>query len=133
MLFRSYHFEKATKGESHIVFNKNNPDSGKVSNVLTQKVVGDELWPHKPTAVIAMVKQQTGQNFTSHHHQLAWKKFGVRPRNGAENPADCKKDYCHFHTAHNDYTYAEKWIQLLVGVVLNPDDFDALKIFNPSN
>jgi hypothetical protein len=128
----SYHFEKATKGDSHIVFNNNNPDTGKVSNILMQKVVGDELWPHKPTTVIAKVREQTGENFTSHHHQLAWKKFGARPRKGAKNPSDCKKDYCHFHSAHNDYTYSDKWVEFLVGAVSNPEEFEALKAFVPT-
>lgn len=128
----SYHFEKATKGDSHIVFNNNNPDTGKVSNILMQKVVGDELWTHKPTTVIAKVREHTGENFTSHHHQLAWKKFGARPRKGAKNPSDCKKDYCHFHSAHNDYTYSDKWVEFLVGVVSNPEEFEALKAFIPT-
>lgn len=76
----SYHFEKATKGDSHIVFNKNNPSGPNVKNVLTQKVVGDELWPHKPGVVVQLVKDKTGREFNHHHHQLAWKKFGARPR-----------------------------------------------------
>jgi hypothetical protein len=126
----SYQLEKATKGDSNIVFNKTNPD-GKVSNILTQKVVGDELWPHKPSKVVALVRQKTGMDFTTHHHQLAWKKFGARPRQGAKNPSDCKKDFCHYHTAHNDYTYSDKWVEFLSGAVTNPDEFAALKAFQP--
>lgn len=38
----SYHFEKATKGDSHIVFSKNNPGASARKSILTQKVVGDE-------------------------------------------------------------------------------------------
>lgn len=126
----SYQLEKATKGESNIVFNKTNPNAA-ISNILTQKVVGDELWPHKPTQVVQLVRQKTGQNFTTHHHQLAWKKFGARPRNGAKNPSDCKKDYCHFHSAHNDYTYSDKWVEFLAGVAMNPEEFATLKAFQP--
>ena len=128
----SYQLEKATKGDSHIVFHKTNPN-GKIANILTQKVVGDELWPHKPSKVVAKVRQRTGLNFTTHHHQLAWKKFGARPRKGAKNPSDCKKDFCHYHSAHNDYTYSEKWVSFLSEVVTNPEEFAALQAFQPKS
>lgn len=100
-----------------------------MSNVLTQKVVGDELWPHKPASVVSKVRAATELNFTAHHHQLAWKKFGVRPRANAKNPADCKKDFCHYHSAHKDYTYSDKWVEYLIAVVSNPEEFSALKEF----
>ncbi|QPC99051.1 DUF3644 domain-containing protein [Qipengyuania soli] len=127
----SYHFEKATKGESHIVFSENNPDGNSKKNVLTQKVVGDELWPFKPKDVVAKVRQRGAPTFNAHHHQLAWKKFGARPRGKAKNPADCKKDYCHYHAAHQDYTYSQKWVDLLIGIASDPTEFDALKKYKP--
>lgn len=128
----SYHFEKATKGESHIVFNQNNPNGPNVKNVLTQKVVGDELWPHKPGTVIALVKERTGVEFNHHYHQLAWKKFGARPRTNSNNPSDCKKDLCHFHSAHKDYTYSEKWVDFLCNLVSDEAEFENLKSFQPN-
>ena len=127
----SYHFEKATKGESHIVFSQNNPGANAKKNVLTQKVVGDELWPFKPGEVIAKVNEGTGAGFNQHHHQLAWKKFGARPRSNAKKPSDCKKDYCHYHAAHKDYTYSQKWVDFLISVVSDPIEFAALKGYKP--
>ncbi|MXO52236.1 DUF3644 domain-containing protein [Erythrobacter gaetbuli] len=127
----SYHFEKATKGDSHIVFSQNNPEGKSKKNVLTQKVVGDELWPFRVKDVIARVREDGNPAFNSHHHQLAWKKFGARPRGKAKNPADCKKDFCHYHTAHQDYTYSQKWVDLLVEVASNPSEFEALKRYKP--
>lgn len=127
----SYHFEKATKGDSHIVFSNNNPESKAKKSVLTQKVVGDELWPFKPGTVVEKVREGGSPAFNQHHHQLAWKKFGARPRGNAKNPADCKKDYCHFHSAHKDYTYSQKWVDFLIGVVSEPSEFEALKNFQP--
>lgn len=127
----SYHFEKATKGDSHIIFSQNNPESKSKKNVLTQKVVGDELWPFRVKNVIAKVREAGDPDFNSHHHQLAWKKFGARPRGKAKNPADCKKDYCHYHTAHQDYTYSQKWVDLLVDVASDPNEFEALKQYKP--
>lgn len=128
----SYHFEKAIKGDSHIVFSKNNPN-GKAKNVLTQKVVGDELWPFKPKDVIAKVRQDGDLTFSSYHHQLAWKKFGARPRKKAKNPADCKKDYCHYHSPHDDYTYSQKWVDFLISVVSDPAEFEVLKNYKPKD
>ncbi|MBO9670385.1 MAG: DUF3644 domain-containing protein [Sphingobium sp.] len=129
----NYTFEKAVKGDAHIVFTDNNKESAQISKILTKKVVGDELWPYKPSAVVQRIRQATGADFTIHHHQLAWKKFGARPRSGAKQPADCKKDYCHYHSAHNDYTYSDKWVELLFNVVQNADDFAALKAFQPKS
>lgn len=127
----SYHFEKATKGDSHIVFSNNNPEAKTKKSILTQKVVGDELWPFKPGTVVEKVREGGDPTFNQHHHQLAWKKFGARPRGNAKNPADCKKDYCHFHTAHHDYTYSQKWVDFLIGVVSDPTEFEALRDFKP--
>ena len=127
----SYHFAKATKGDSHIVFSQNNAESKSKKNVLTQKVVGDELWPFRVSDVIAMVREGGNPDFNSHHHQLAWKKFGARPRGNAKNPADCKKDYCHYHAAHKDYTYSQKWVDLLLNVASDPNEFESLKQYKP--
>lgn len=127
----NYTFEKASKGEAHIVFTENNADAERLSTVLTKKVVGDELWPYKPSVVIEKVREATGFPFSSHHHQLAWKKNGARPRTGARKPDDCKKDFCYYHAAHKDYTYSDKWVELLVSIVSNADEFNALKAFKP--
>ncbi|MBV1690832.1 DUF3644 domain-containing protein [Novosphingobium sp. G106] len=127
----NYTFEKATKGDSHIVFTENNKESEKLSNILTKKVVGDELWPYKPTAVLQKINEACDANFTSHDHQLAWKKFGVRPRNKAKKPDDCKKDFCYYHAAHRDYTYSDKWVDFLINIANNPDELKALRGFDP--
>lgn len=127
----NYTFEKATKGDAHIVFTENNDQAENIATILTKKVVGDELWPYKPMIVIQKVSEATGNIFTSHHHQLAWKKFGARPRSNAKNPSDCKKDYCYYHAAHKDYTYSDKWIEFLTTVVANDEEFEALKAFKP--
>lgn len=128
----NYSFQKATKGEANIVFTDKNVESLKTTTVLTKNVVSDELWPHKPTAVVAAVAAETGQNFNLHEHTLAWKKLGARPRKGVAKPADCKKDFCHFHAAHNDYTYSDKWIQLLISIVGDETEYAKLKAFKPS-
>jgi hypothetical protein len=127
----NYTFEKATKGEAHIIFTENNNSSDKVFTVLTKKVVGDELWPYKPSMIVAKVRASTGVAFTTNDHQLAWKKFGARPRNGAKKPDDCKKDYCYYHAAHKDYTYSDKWLEFLIGIASDPAELAALRAFKP--
>lgn len=128
----NYTFEKASKGEANIVFTDNNKQSSNISNVLTKNVVGDDIWPFKVGEVIKQVKNLTQSNFNSHHHMLAWKKYGARPRTGSQNPADCKKDWCHYHKAHKDYTYSKDWIEFLINIVNNPEDFEKLKMFKPN-
>lgn len=127
----NYTFEKATKGDAHIVFTENNKDAKSVSTILTKKVVGDELWPYKPGVVVQRVRAATGANFTTNDHQLAWKKFGARPRTGAAKPDDCKKDLCYYHAAHKDYTYSDKWIEFLITIAGEPTELAALRAFDP--
>ncbi|NRD89148.1 hypothetical protein C8024_06320 [Sphingopyxis sp. BSNA05] len=128
----NYAFEKASKGESNIVFTENNKSSENVTTVLTKQVVGDDLWPHKPSVVMQRVSEATGTNFNNRHHMLAWKKYGARPRTKAKNPADCKKEFCHYHSAHRDYTYSEKWVEFLIGIVNDVQEFEKLKKFKPN-
>ncbi|RIJ23639.1 hypothetical protein D1224_05095 [Henriciella barbarensis] len=129
----NYSFEKATKGDAHIVFTENNKNASKTHQILTKPVVSDELWPFKPGRVVERVREETGSNFNSHHHTLAWKRYGARPRSGAKKPSDTKKDFCQYHPAHGDYTYSEKWVQLLIEIVSDEDDFTALKTFRPKS
>lgn len=127
----NYTFEKATKGEAHIVFTDNNNSAQNVHTVLTKKVVGDELWPYKPNVVVTKIRELVGDIFTTNDHQLAWKKFGARPRSGAKKPEDCKKDFCYYHAAHKDYTYSDKWVEFLTNLAINPDELADLRLFNP--
>lgn len=129
----NFSFDKAVKGDAHIVFTENNPNSQLAHTVLSKKVVSDELWPYKPSRVIELVCDRSGVPFNSHHHQLAWKKLGVRPRSNAKNPSDTNKKYCHYHSAHGDYTYSDEWITLLVAIVSDPQEFDELKKFMPKS
>tara|TARA_R110002051_G_scaffold259449_5_gene319029 strand:- start:115175 stop:116083 length:909 start_codon:yes stop_codon:yes gene_type:complete len=127
----NFTFEKAVKGDSNIVFNENNPDGLNRQTFLTTKVVSDDLWPYKPNDVVARVKAAGNTTFNSHHHQLAWKKFGARPASGSKKPKATKKDYCQYHTAHGDYTYSDKWVELLISIASNDEEFEKLKRHKP--
>lgn len=127
----NYSLEKSTKGDANFVFTTTNP-RGNIHQVLVDKVASDELWPHKPGKVVELVKERTGKEFSNHQHTLAWKKLGVRPARGSDKPNSCNKKYCTYHSAHNDYTYSEAWVQMLVDIVGDEDQYEALKRFKPS-
>lgn len=123
----SYSFEKVAKGDANIVFTNNNPDGSKKSEVVIQKVAADEQWPLKPMAVVKAVKTATGLAFSPHNHVQAWKKYGVRPRTGHNNPADCNKKFCTYHPAHGDYTYSKEWVDKLITAIQDPHEYAAIK------
>jgi len=50
-------------------------------------------------------------------HTLAWQKHKIRPPKDARAPDKTNREYCIYHPAHKDYTYNDKWIELLVGEV----------------
>lgn len=129
----NFSFEKATKGDSHIVFSKNNPNASSTHTIMEKKVVSDEVWPHKPSRVVSIVNERTGKAFNSHLHTLAWKKFGARPRTNSKTPHDTNKKYCSYHAAHKDYTYSESWVDLLVEQVVDDEKLTALKSFKPKD
>lgn len=119
----------SSKGEANIQFFNDN--TGAISNVLVKKVAADELWPFKPMSVVGAVAQKTGKEFTSHLHQLAWKKFAVRPASDASNKDACNKKYCTYHPSHGDYTYSQEWVNLLAGVVDDPNEYAELQSYDP--
>ena len=49
-------------------------------------------------------------------HTLAWQKYKIRPAKDAKAPEKTNREYIRIHhPAHKDYTYNDKWIELLVG------------------
>lgn len=125
-----YTLDASSKSESHFQFIQPESAEGKeIRNVLVQSKLADHLYPHKPRDVVVQVCQKTGKNFTSRNHTQAWKKFAVRPREGAPQPENTKRDYCVYHAAHKDYTYSNKWIDRLVSEVNDENKFAELRIF----
>jgi hypothetical protein len=124
----NYSLEKSSKGDSHFTFS-NNIEGTSAHNVLVQKVASDEDWPHKPSAVVKLVKEKTGIPFSSHNHTQAWRKLGVRPRSGSKNPGATNPKYCTFHAAHNDYTYSDEWINELCKIVKDQASYSALRAY----
>lgn len=124
----NFSMEPSTKGSANFQFVNDN--SKNISNILSQKVASDELWPFKPSDVVKEVKKANAE-FMMHHHTLAWKKMNARPVKGSANPGSTNKKFCTYHKAHKDYTYSQAWVDLLKCIVADQEEFDQLKSFVP--
>jgi hypothetical protein len=110
-----YTFDSASKGTAHIQFLSPDSAEGKsVQNVLQKFKIADELHQYKPSDVAKIVRKASGKHFTVSDHTRAWQARKVRPPSGAKSPDKTNRDYCIYHSAHGDYTYNDKWIELLV-------------------
>jgi hypothetical protein len=113
-----YTLDAVTKSRAHFQFVQPDTVEGKdIRNVLVQHKLADHVYPYKPGDVAKLVREKTGTPFSAHNHTQAWRKFEVRPRSGAAQPENTKKDFCIYHAAHGDYTYSDQWVELLVAEV----------------
>lgn len=125
-----YTLDAVTKSRAHFQFVQPDSAEGKdIRNVLVQHKLADHLYPHKPSDVVRKVVEATNLAFTQHNHTQAWRLFEVRPRNGAAQPENTKRDYCIFHAAHGDYTFSDQWVQKLVAVCGDAQQLQDLKSF----
>ncbi|MBV1918332.1 MAG: hypothetical protein KUG65_09775 [Sphingomonadaceae bacterium] len=120
--------DAASKSRAHFEFVR--PDSAKgkeIRNVLVQHKLADELYPHKPSSVCRLVAARTEAPFTQHNHTQAWRHYKVRPRKGAKQPENTKKEFCIYHAAHKDYTFSDAWVDLLVEAAGDPKKFEEIR------
>jgi len=116
-----YTFDSASKGKAHVHFLSPNSEEGKsVHNVLQKFKIADELYRYKPGDVIKIVRRMSRKTFSMSDHTRSWQKHKVRPASGATSPEKTNRDYCIYRPAHRDYTYNEKWIDLLVAELGGP-------------
>jgi Protein of unknown function (DUF3644) len=117
-----YTFDSASKGTAHIQFLSPDSAEGKsVQNVLQKFKIADELYQYKPGDVAKIVRKASGKQFSVSDHTRAWQERKVRPPSGAKSPEKTNREYCIYHPAHRDYTYNDKWIELLVTELGNPN------------
>jgi hypothetical protein len=111
-----YTFDSASKGKAHVQFLSPDSAEGKsVQNVLQKFKIADELYRYKPGDVVKIVRKTTTTAFTMSDHTLAWQRHKIRPPKDAKSPDKTNREYCIYHPAHKDYTYNDRWIDLLVG------------------
>ncbi len=116
-----YTFDNASKGKAHIQFLSPDSEEGKtVKNVLQKFKIADELYRYKPGDVVKIVRKASGKKFLMSDHTTAWQKHKVRPASKSNTPDKTNRDFCIYHPAHGDYTYNDKWIELLVAELGGP-------------
>lgn len=110
-----YTFDNASKGKAHIRFLSPDSEEGKtIQNVLQKFKIADDLYRYKPGDVVRLVRKGSGKKFLMTDHTTAWQKHKVRPASNSPNPEKTNRDCCIYHAAHRDYTYNDKWIELLI-------------------
>jgi len=123
-----YTFDNSTKSGAHIQFiHPGSEQATAIKSVLLKYKLADDDYPHKPGRVVELVQSRSGRSFTTNNHVQAWRFFKARPKSGAKQPNNTNKDFCIYHMAHRDYTYSEKWVDLLVKTVSDEAEFANVK------
>jgi hypothetical protein len=68
----------------------------------------------KPRQASRAVEARIPFVFNLHHFHLAYLKLNVRPEGSSKHPEVTNTDYCVYDEAHRDYTYEERYVELLV-------------------
>lgn len=66
----------------------------------------------KPSQVCKIVSERINREFKIHHHTNAWKYFDVRKK--GNQSYGCNTKYCQYDSLHEDYSYTNEWVQLLI-------------------
>ena len=83
----------------------------------------------KPKDVISMVQKKLGKKFTSHTHVLCWKRYSVRPINGAKKPEETNTKFCIYDALHKDYGYTHEWVSFILEKLKNESEYNSLLTF----
>ena len=113
-----YTLDNVGKSNANVVFvNPDSPEGKEIHNILVRDRPADEMYPYKAKPVVVEVKKLISIPFNMFSHTRAWKKYKVRPQDGAKNPEKTNGKYCIYHKAYNGYTYNRAWIDFLVGEI----------------
>ncbi len=122
-----YTLDASSKSQSHFRFvSPGSEEATQIHAVLQKYKPADELYPHKPSKVVVVVAEKTGKAFNMFTHAKAWMKYRARPKNRSVRPAETNKEYCIYHAAHGDYTYSDKWVDHLVKMVRDVEEYQSL-------
>ena len=113
-----YTLDSSSKGHSHIQFlNPESAEGKEIRNVLVKTKHAENDYPFKPSKVCQLISARTGKKYTMASHTKAWKKHKVRPNCHSKTPEITNTQFCIYHTVHKDYTYNQKWIDLLISEI----------------
>ena len=122
-----YTLDSSSRSGANIRFISPDSEEGEaIHNVLVKAKSTDDLYPHKPSVVADKVSKAV-PDFSSHTHQLAWKKHKARPATNAKKPDQTDRRFCIYHSAHNDYTYSNEWVEFLTATYQKPGALEALR------
>lgn len=97
-----------------------------VGFIRSRQVPVQGLGNYRPAEVARRVEDAIGRKFSpGRHHAAAWKNFGVRPPNGAADPAACDTRYCVYDAPYKSYSYTEAWTERLIQTFSDPETYDA--------
>lgn len=71
----------------------------------------------KPSKVISLVEERTGEKLSQNSHTLLWKAFGVRPGTNAETKFETNEKFCVYDEPHNDYLYKTEWVDFITNLI----------------
>ncbi|MFF8277808.1 DUF3644 domain-containing protein [Streptomyces lateritius] len=92
-------------------------EAGRKGAVITRDrhVEVADLNRMRPTQVAARVEEQLPFRFSaSREHVEMWKRLGIRPVKGSDNPYDTVARYCSYNEAFDQYVYTQAWIRKIL-------------------
>ncbi|MFJ8439003.1 DUF3644 domain-containing protein [Kitasatospora griseola] len=92
-------------------------EAGRKGTVITKDhhVEVADLSRMRPTQVAAHVEEQLPFRFSaSGEHAEMWKRLGIRPAKGADDPYATDAKYCSYNEAFDQYVYTRMWIKKIL-------------------
>ncbi|MFF9867291.1 hypothetical protein ACF1G0_18010 [Streptomyces sp. NPDC013953] len=92
-------------------------EAGRKGAVITRDrhVEEADLNRMRPTRVAARVEEQLPFWFHAcREHVEMWKRLGIRPVKGSDNPYGAVARYCSYNEAFDQYVYTQAWIRKIV-------------------
>ncbi len=106
-----------------LVKEKEKPVSGK-DLLLPAKVVKDVQKALGNPKVERYGGKKDKFNFDT--HTRCWKKYNVRPANGAANKSNTDTRYCVYNELSNQYGYTRAWVTFLIEKMKDEDEYNSL-------
>jgi hypothetical protein len=79
----------------------------------TKREPVQNMGKYKPHVVVEKVAAEV-PGFNMADHIAAWKRHGVRPESGANDPAATVAKYAVWDEPHGDYLYTDAWVRKLI-------------------